>query len=100
MYICIKGVYAIDVIKIRFGAERTLDCGSSMAGTYQWEINNRTITNTFGGIDDSSINTNTLRIRTMTQELVGVYECLLNDQIAATFDVKIVGRSLCNIFTM
>ena len=87
--------------KIRSGAERTLQCGpSSMSGTYKWKINNTIITNTLIGIDDSTINTDSLRIRTMTQQLVGVYECLLNDQTQATFDVKIVGRSLCNIFAM
>ena len=90
-----------NVIKIRSGAGRALPCGiSSMSGTYRWKINNTALTTTISGIDGSSINTDTLRITMMTQQLVGVYECLLNDQTQATFDVRIVGRLLCNIFTM
>lgn len=94
-------MYANDVIKIRSGAARTLPCGpSSMPGTYQWKMNNAVITTTFDDIDDSSINTDSLRITRMTQQLVGVYECLLNDETQSTFDVKIVGKLLCNIFAM
>lgn len=93
-------MYAIVEIKIRSGAGRTLSCGDSTSGTYKWKMNNEIITNTFEDIDDSSINTNTLRITRMTQQLVGVYECLVDDQTRSTFDVKIIGKLLCNIFAM
>ena len=68
-----------------------------MSGTYSWIKDDEPITAVIAqtsGIAQDSIHTNDLKIMSMTQQLVGLYQCLLNDSIQNTFDVKIVGRFL------
>ena len=86
------------MIKVRSGAERSLEC-DSMSGFYEWTIDDRMIRTNTGGIDSTTVNRRILIISHMTGELVGVYECRSNDgQVQNTFDVKIVGRLFYYIF--
>ena len=68
-----------------------------MSGRYSWTKDDEPITAVItqpSGIAQDSIHTNDLKIMSMTQQLVGLYQCLLNDSVQNTFDVKIVGRFL------
>ena len=89
---------SIVVKKLRSGGASIISCQSSvMSGTYSWIKNNEPITAVIAqtsGIAQDSIYTNNLKIMSMTQQLVGIYQCLLNDSVQNTFDVKIVGRFL------
>ena len=86
------------MVKVRSGAERSLECGS-MSGSYKWTIDGKMIRTDTSGIDSDTVNQRVLRITHMTGELVGVYECRLNDdQVQNTFDVKIVGGLFYYIF--
>ena len=87
------------VKKVRFGDNITLSCLSYMtSGSYSWTKDNVSITTQISGIASDTIHTSNLTIISMTQQLVGIYQCLLNDSVRGTFDVKVVGRLFCYIF--
>ena len=89
---------SIVVKKLRSGDTSIISCQSSvMSGTYSWTKDNEPITAVTAqtsGIAPDRIHTNDLEIISMTQQLVGIYQCLLNDSVQNTFDVKIVGKFL------
>lgn len=82
---------------MRSGEGRSLMC-NSMPGTYQWRNNDSVIGSDISGINSDSVFTNTLIITSMSKLLVGRYTCRLNDEVLNTFDIRIVGRCLYNIF--
>ena len=86
------------VVKKLWSGDTSITCQSSvMSATYSWIKDNEPITAVTAqtsGIAQDSIHTNDLKIISMTQQLVGIYQCLLNDSVQNTFDVKIVGRCL------
>ena len=68
-----------------------------MSGRYSWTKDNEPITAVTAqtsGIAKDTIHSNNLEIISMTRQLVGIYQCILNDNVQNTFDVKIVGRFL------
>ena len=69
-----------------------LPCSSVISGAYKWTKDNKTITAQIKGVASDTIHTRNLTIKSMTQQLVGVYQCLLNNTELSTFDVKLVGR--------
>ena len=72
---------------------------SVMSGAYKWIKDNKPITTETRGIASDTIHTSNLTITSMTQQLVGIYQCLLNDySVRGTFDVKVVGRLFYYIF--
>ena len=85
-------MYLTVVKKVRFGDKITLSCPSYMASrSYSWTKDGVPITAQTSGIASDTIHTNNLTITSMTQQLVGIYQCLLNDIMTDFFDVKIVG---------
>ena len=98
-HICKVCMYLIVVKKVRFGDNITLSCQSSMtSGPYSWTKDDVPITAQTRGIASDTILTSNLTIISMTQQLVGIYQCLLNDSVRGTFDVKVVGRLFYYIF--
>ena len=92
MHIAMLGTEETEVRKVRSGGPAGLQCHTlNMQGTYSWRKNNQIITQQIIGIDSESIDDNSLRITRMSQVLVGIYECLLDDIPQKMFDVKIVG---------
>ena len=69
------------------------------SGAFSWTKDNIPITAKTRGIASNTFHTSNLTIISMTQQLVGIYQCLLNDSVRGTFDVKVVGR-LFYIFRM
>ena len=95
-HLCKVCMYLTVVKKVRFGDRMILSCPSSMtSGTFSWTKDYVRITAQTIGIASDTIHTNNLTIISMTQQLVGIYQCLLNDIIRDLFDVKIVGTLLC-----
>ena len=89
-------MYLTVVKKVRFGDKITLSCPSSMtSGAFSWTKDNIPITAKTRGIASNTFHTSNLTIMSMTQQLVGIYQCLLNDIIRDLFDVKIVGMLGC-----
>ena len=83
------------VKKVRFGAGLILSCpshNSMTSATYNWTKDNEPITAQTRGIAFDTIHTSNLAITLMTQQLVGIYKCLLNDSVRDIFDVKVIGR--------
>ena len=94
-------MYLTLVKKVRFGDNITLSCPTYMtSGSYSWTKDNVSITAQISGIASDTIHTSNLTIISMTQQLVGIYQCLLNDSVSGTFDVKVVGRLFYYIFRM
>ena len=94
-------MYLTVVKKVRFGDNTTLSCPSSMtSGSYGWTKDYVPITAQTIWIVSNTIHTSNLAIISMTQQLVGIYQCLLNDSVRGTFDVKVVGRLFYYIFRM
>ena len=89
-------MYLTVVKKVRYGDNTTLSCPSSMtSGTFSWTKDYVLITAQTRGIVSDTIHTSNLTIISMAQQLVGIYQCLLNDTIRDLFDVKIVGMLGC-----
>ena len=65
------------------------------SGTFSWTKDYVLITAQTSGIASDTIHTSNLTIMSMTQQLVGIYQCLFNDIIRDLFDVKIVGMLGC-----
>ena len=86
------------VKKLRSGDTSIISCQSSvMSGRYSWTKDNvpiTAVTAQTSGIAKNTIHTNDLEIISMTRQLVGKYQCILDDNVQNTFDVKIVGRFL------
>ena len=89
-------MYLTVVKKVRYGDRIILSCPSSMtSGTFSWTKDDVPITAQTRGIASDTIHTSNLTIISMTQQLVGIYQCLFNDIIRDLFDVKIVGMLGC-----
>ena len=89
-------MYLTVVKKVQFGDNITLSCSNSMtSGTFSWTKDYVLITAQTRGIVSDTIHTSNLTIISMAQQLVGIYQCLLNDTIRDLFDVKIVGMLGC-----
>ena len=85
-------MYLTVVKKVRFGNKIALSCSSYIASrSYSWTKDGVPITAETSGVASDTIYTNNLTITSMTQQLVGIYQCLLNDIMTDLFDVKIVG---------
>ena len=94
-------MYLTIVKKVRYGDRIILSCPSStISGTFSWTNDYVPITAQTRGIASDTIHTSNLTIISMTQQLVGIYQCLLNDSVRGTFDVKVVGRLFYYIFSM
>ena len=65
------------------------------SGTFSWTKDYVLITAQTRGIASDTIHTSNLTIMSMTQQLVGIYQCLFNDIIRDLFDVKVVGMLGC-----
>ena len=99
--ICKVCMYLTVVKKVRFGDNTTLSCPNSMtSGSYSWIKDGVPITAQTRGIVSDTIYTSNLTIISMTQQLVGIYQCLLNYGVRGTFDVNVVGRLFYYIFRM
>ena len=86
-------MYTVAEIKVSFGDKLILPCSSSMtSGTYSWTKDNELITAQTRGIAFDTTHTGNLTIVSMIQQLVGIYQCFVNDQCGVAFDVKVVGR--------
>ena len=95
-HLCKVCMYLTVVKKVRYGDRMILSCPSSMtSGSYSWTKDYVLITAQTRGIVSDTIHTSNLTIISMTQQLVGIYQCLLYDTIRDLFDVKIVGTLLC-----
>ena len=98
---CKVCMYLTVVEKVRFGDKVILSCPNSMtSGSYNWTKDDVPIIAQTKGIASDTIFTSNLTIISMTQQLVGIYQCLLNDSARGTFDVKVVGRLFYYIFRM
>ena len=92
-------MYLTLVKKVRFRDNITLSCPTYMtSGSYSWTKDDVSITAQISGIASDTIHTSNLTIISMTQQLVGIYQCLLNDSVRGTFDVKVVGRFILLYF--
>ena len=69
-----------------------------MSGRYSWTKDNVPITAQTRGIASDTIHTSNLTIISMTQQLVGIYQCLLNDSVKHTFNVQYVGKLFYYIY--
>ena len=93
-------MYLTVVKKVRFGAALILSCpshSSMTSGTYNWTKDNTPITAQTRGIAFDTIHTSNLTIISMTQQLEGIYHCLLNGSVREIFDVKNFGKLLYHV---